>query len=197
MWIARDKNGNLRWFETKPDKDWGEYEDYVKNELTVWKDGIIQNDEHILPSNLFPNLKWEDEPIEIFLISGEDYQLLQKKKEDDRREYLDSLTPIEREIIKGKDKLSLFKCVNRVKRYTFSNQKEQTEFLTVDDFLEHNFYTDDGDYEAYLSDGDYFIGVNLQWFCTSECEEFIKENKHLLSENKELCIYFVDYPEDK
>ena len=197
MWIARDKNGNLRWFETKPDRDWGEYEDYVKNELTVWKDGVIQNDEHILSSDLFPDLKWEDEPIEVFLVSGEDYQLLQKKKEADRREYLASLTPIEREIIKGKNKLGLFRCVDRVKRYTFSNQRVQTKFLTIDDFLENDFYTDDGDYEAYLSDGDYFIGVNLQGFYTSECEEFIKENRHLLSKNKELCIYFVDYPEDK
>ena len=26
MWVARDKNGNLRWFETKPSRDWGEYD---------------------------------------------------------------------------------------------------------------------------------------------------------------------------
>lgn len=122
MWIARDKNGNLRWFEIKPGRDWGEYEDYVKNELTVWKDGVIQNYEHILSSDLFPDLKWEDEPIEVFLVSGEDYQLLQKKKEDDRREYLDSLTPIEREIIKGKDKLSLFKCINKILFLTKKNR---------------------------------------------------------------------------
>ena len=69
MWVARDKNGNLRWFETKPSRDWGEYEDYVKNELTVWKDGIIQNNEHILPSDLFPDLKWEDEPLEVNLVA--------------------------------------------------------------------------------------------------------------------------------
>ena len=133
----------------------------------------------------------------MFLVSEEDYKLLQKKKEEDRWEYLESLTPIEREIINGKNKLELFKCVDRVKRYNFSNHKEYAEFLTINEFLEHDFYTDDGEYEAYLSDGDYFIGVNLHGFYTSECEEFIKENRHLLSKNKELCIYFVDYPEDK
>ena len=193
MWVARDNhlgNFNLHLFNRKPIR--GERSWVFDDDGTIFGCDYMEID-----STLFPELKWEDEPIEIFLISGEDYQLLQKKKEADRREYLENLTPIEREIINGKDKLSLFKCINRVKRYTFSNQRVQTKFLTIDDFLEHNFYTDDGDYEAYLSDGDYFIGVNLKRFCTSECEEFIKENKHLLSENKELCIYFVDYPEDK
>lgn len=197
MWVARDKNGNLRWFEIKPSRDWGEYEDYVKNELTVWKDGVIQNNEHILPSDSFPDLKWEDEPIEVFLVSGEDYKLLQKNKEEDRWEYLESLTPIEREIINGKNKLELFKCVDRVKRYNFSNHKESAEFLTINEFLEHDFYTDDGEYEAYLSDGEYFIGIDLSWLGDEECKEFIDKNKHLFGENKTLCIYFVDYLEDK
>ena len=197
MWVAKDKNGNLRWFETKPSRDWGEYKDYVKNELTVWKDGVIQNNEHILPSDSFSNLKWEDEPVEVFLVTGEDYKLLQKKKEEDRWEYLESLTPIEREIINGKNKLELFKCVDRVKRYNFSNHKEYAEFLTINEFLEHDFYTDDGEYEAYLSDGEYFIGVDLHWLGDEECKEFIDKNKHLFGENKTLCIYFVDYPEDK
>ena len=34
-------------------------------------------------------------------------------------EYLNSLTPIEREIIDGKNKLELFKCVDKVKRYNY------------------------------------------------------------------------------
>ena len=58
-------------------------------------------------------------------------------------------------------------------------------------------YTDDGEYEAYLSDGEYFIGVDLSWLGDEECKEFIDKNKHLFGENKTLCIYFVDYPEDK
>lgn len=67
MWIARDKNGNLRWFETKPNRDWGNYNDYLRNELTVWKDGVIENNEHTLAIDLFTELKWEDEPIEVTL----------------------------------------------------------------------------------------------------------------------------------
>ena len=43
MWLARDKNGSIRWFETKPIRDWGNYDDYLRNELTVWKDGDIEN----------------------------------------------------------------------------------------------------------------------------------------------------------
>lgn len=111
--------------------------------------------------------------------------------------YSDVLTPIEREIIDGKNKLELFKCVDKVKRYTFSNHKESTDFLTINEFLEHDFYTDEGEYEAYLSDGEYFIGVDMHWFDEEECKEFINKTKHLFGENKTLCIYFVDYPEDK
>lgn len=112
-------------------------------------------------------------------------------------EYYDSLTPIEREIIKGRNRLELFKCVDRVKRYNFSNHKEYAEFLTINEFLEHDFYTDDGEYEAYLSDGEYFIGVDLHWLDVEGCKEFIDKNKHLFGDSKSLCIYFIDYPENK
>lgn len=71
MWIARDKSGNLRWFETKPGRDWGNYDDYLHNELTVWKDEVIENNEHILPNYLFPELTWEDTPVEVELIPKE------------------------------------------------------------------------------------------------------------------------------
>lgn len=150
-----------------------------------------------IDSSLFPELTWEDEPKEVYLVTEEDYKLLQKKKEEIRLEYLSNLTPIEREIIDGKDKLELFKCVDKVKRYSFSNHKESAEFLTINEFLENDFYTDDGDYEAYLSDGEYFIGVDMHWLGVDECKKFIDKNKNLFDENKTLCVYFIDYPEDK
>lgn len=147
--------------------------------------------------SLFPELTWKDEPKEVYLVTEEDYKLLQKKKEEIRLEYLNSLTPIEREIIDGKNKLELFKCIDKVKRYSFSNHKESAEFLTINEFLENDFYTDDGDYEAYLSDGEYFIGVDMHWLGVDECKKFIYKNKNLFGENKTLCVYFIDYPEDK
>ena len=138
----------------------------------------------------------EDQIIEFNEKFKEFYNPIEQRVEKED-EYYDSLTPIEREIIKGRNKVELFKCVDRVKRYDFSNHKESAEFLTINEFLEHDFYTDDGEYEAYLSDGEYFIGVDLHWLGDEECRKFIDKNKHLFGENKTLCIYFVDYPEDK
>lgn len=186
MWLARDKDCTLIMYEREPLKD------KLAEKWTLGGKWVS------LPKNWFTEVQWEDEePMKVFLVTEEDYKFLQKKKEEARFEYLNSLTPIEREIIDGKNKLELFKCVDKVKRYNFSNHKESTEFLTINEFLEQDFYTDDGDYEAYLSDGEYFIGVDLHWLGIDECKEFIDKNKHLFGENKTLCIYFVDYPEDK
>ena len=214
MWVARNPDGTLELFKNKPSRCTLETTNLTKGSKRYGKvttqefwdedqvfDGYDKlyypGDYFEIDPSLFSELTWEDEPVEVFLVTGEDYKLLQKKKEEDRREYLESLTPIEREIINGKNKLELFKCVDRVKRYDFSNHKEFAEFLTINEFLEHDFYTDDGEYEAYLSDGEYFIGVDLHWLGDEECREFIDKNKHLFGENKTLCIYFVDYPEDK
>ena len=94
MWVARDKDGFLGFYSWRPER---------YNEEQWSKEYWIR--EMRLPRDMFPDLKWEDEPLEVFVMTGEDYKLLQKKKEEDRREYLDSLTPIEREIIKGKNKV--------------------------------------------------------------------------------------------
>lgn len=138
----------------------------------------------------------EDQIIEFNEKFKEFYKPIEQRVKKEA-EYYDSLTPIEREIIKGRNRLELFKCVDRVKRYDFSNHKESAEFLTINEFLEHDFYTDEGEYEAYLSDGKYFIGFDLHWLGVEECKEFIDKNKHLFGETKTLCIYFIDYPEDK
>lgn len=95
MWIARDKNGSIRWFETKPSRDWGNYDDYLRNELTVWKDGDIENYEHILPNNFFTELKWEDEPIEVMVESVEE---LRKGQIDYKTKQIESLTRVFRGI---------------------------------------------------------------------------------------------------
>ena len=41
MWVAKDKNGNLRWFETMPSRDWGEYKDYVKMSVIFDEDHLL------------------------------------------------------------------------------------------------------------------------------------------------------------
>lgn len=91
MWVARDKNGSIRWFETKPSRDWGNYDDYLRNELTVWNDGDIENDEHILPNNFFTELKWEDEPIEVMV---EPLEELRKGQIDYKTKQIESLTRV-------------------------------------------------------------------------------------------------------
>ena len=95
MWLARDKNGSIRWFETKPSRDWGNYDDYLRNELTVWKDEDIENYEHILPNNFFPELKWEDEPIEVMV---ESLEALRKGQIDYKTKQIESLTRVFRGI---------------------------------------------------------------------------------------------------
>lgn len=104
------------------------------------------------------------------------------------------LMPVERTI---NDTEALYKCQKKVKRYVFNNSTEPTEFITIDEFKNHDLYTDNGEYEAYLSDGFYFIGTNISRFSIDELDGFIKENKYKFRNPEKLCIYFIDYPEDK
>lgn len=106
-----------------------------------------------------------------------------------------SIMPVARTI---SDPSALYKCMDKVKRYEWGNQYEHPEFLTIDEFKNDDFYTDDGEYEAYLSDGLYFIGTNLSDMTKDELAEFIEENKAKLACSPEdLKIYYIDYPEDK
>nr|DAG79346.1 MAG TPA: hypothetical protein [Caudoviricetes sp.] len=53
FWVARDKSGKLYLYNEKPE---------YYNDFKVWfACGIIAK----LDNNLFPELKWEDEPIEV------------------------------------------------------------------------------------------------------------------------------------
>ena len=55
-WVARDKDGTLVLYGQKPDR-----------EIVNWDD--CGTDEHIcINRNMFPYLKWEDEPIEVELL---------------------------------------------------------------------------------------------------------------------------------
>ena len=53
LWVARDKNGKLCLYETKPERDY---------DVKIWQAawfyiGVLHN--------LFPDLTWEDEPMEV------------------------------------------------------------------------------------------------------------------------------------
>ena len=54
-WVARDKDGTLVFYGQKPDR-----------EIVNWDDS--GTDEHVcINQNMFPDLKWEDEPIKVGL----------------------------------------------------------------------------------------------------------------------------------
>ena len=102
--------------------------------------------------------------------------------------------PVERTIM---DQEALYVCKDRVKRYDFSDYTEPTEFISVEDLKNNNFYSDDGEYEAYVSDGFYFIGTNVSYMDEDELDSFIERNKCKFKEPDKIKIYFIDYPEDK
>lgn len=62
MWVARDKDGCLNLFSSKPVKE---------KDVDWWELADIENDEEFMELNpeLFPDLRWEDEPIEVELVS--------------------------------------------------------------------------------------------------------------------------------
>ena len=92
---------------------------------------------------------------------------------------------------------ALYKCMDKVKRYEWGNHYESTEFLTIDEFKNEDFYTDDGEYEAFLSDGFYFLGTDISAMNENELDKFIEENKSKFLCPDQLKVYYIDYPEDK
>ena len=59
MWVARDKNGELFLWKYKPERG---------DELWNVEGMFTFEPWFMIDSNLFPNLSWEDEPIEIEII---------------------------------------------------------------------------------------------------------------------------------
>ena len=67
MWVARDEGGRLFIYTECPERD-----DNIEEWLT--QEG---GDASELPEDMFPGLTWEDEPMEVEIIT--------KKKDDSRR----------------------------------------------------------------------------------------------------------------
>lgn len=68
MWVARDKYGTIALFTTKPERDKLLATD---NFLSIWIDNSTKHNKSgyvDLNINLFPSLKWGDEPIEVEII---------------------------------------------------------------------------------------------------------------------------------
>ena len=105
-----------------------------------------------------------------------------------------SIMPVARTI---SDPNALYKCIDKVKRYDWGNTYEHPEFLTIDEFKNNDFYSDDGEYEAFLSDGFYFLGTDISCIYDEELDEFIEKNKDKFKDPNNLKIYYIDYPEDK
>lgn len=65
MWVARNKNGSLYIYQCMPkrtDNEWHQTALYENS------DGVIEELDNVrLNKNLFPNLKWEDPPINVEL----------------------------------------------------------------------------------------------------------------------------------
>ena len=107
---------------------------------------------------------------------------------------IQSTMPVARTI---SDPGALYKCMDKVKRYEWGNHYESTEFLTIDEFKNEDFYSDDGEYEAFLSDGFYFLGTDISVMSEDELDKFIEENKSKFLCPDQLKVYYIDYPEDK
>ena len=106
-----------------------------------------------------------------------------------------STMPVARTI---SDLNALYRCMDRVKRYDWNDSHyESTEFLTIDEFKNEDFYSDDGEYEAFLSDGFYFLGTDISVMSEDELDKFIEKNKSKFLCPDQLKVYYIDYPEDK
>ena len=106
-----------------------------------------------------------------------------------------NIMPVARTI---SDPGALYKCMDKVKRYDWNDSHyESTEFLTIDEFKNEDFYSDDGEYEAFLSDGFYFLGTDISVISEDELDKFIEENKSKFLCPDQLKVYYIDYPEDK
>lgn len=129
-------------------------------------------------------------------ISGSSVIMELEKKEEIIRNINpnQSTMPVARTI---SDPSALYRCMDKVKRYEYGNHYEYTEFLTIDEFKNEDFYTDDGEYEAFLSDGFYFLGTDISVMSEDELDKFIEENKSKFLCPDELKVYYIDYPEDK
>lgn len=131
------------------------------------------------------------------IISVLDSSVIMELEEEENEEIINSdqsIMPVARTI---SDPSALYRCMDKVKRYDWGNTYEHPEFLTIDQFKNDYFYTDDGEYEAFLSDGFYFLGTDISAINGDELDKFIEENKSKFLCPDQLKVYYIDYPEDK
>lgn len=95
------------------------------------------------------------------------------------------------------DPNALYRCMDKVKRYEWSNHKVSAEFITFDELFNNDFYSDDGEYEMYVSDGFYFLGTDISGMTKEEVLNFVSKNGDKFRDSNDLKIYYIDYPEDK
>lgn len=187
MWVARNQDGTLIMTFVKPvrvESCWlvkSNGEISYLNRGESFKYQVIQ-----IPKSedMFSELKWEDEPVKVSLVP-EDNKYEGKNK---------FLMPVAK-AIGGNKLLEVFET--SILNYASNVYAEHyyDEFITIDEFKDGAFYTDNYEYEMFLSDEKHFIGTDIRWYSEEKLDKFIEENGHLLE--GELKILFVDYPECK
>lgn len=66
LWVARDKDGSLFLFTTKPKKHSKDNYWFVDSSLYLLKESLQ------LPTDMFPQVKWEDEvPTKVIIVESE------------------------------------------------------------------------------------------------------------------------------
>ena len=90
MWVARDKDGTLNLWFNKPKRAVNFW--YGQQKQDGWKaiEEFIQN-KHEIDGKQFPKLTWDDEPIEVMVVSLEE---LRKGQIDYKTKQIESLTRV-------------------------------------------------------------------------------------------------------
>lgn len=109
--------------------------------------------------------------------------------------------PLEKTIL---DEKKLYDVPGKVLRYTWKEHPsrydyETVGFLRVNKYLLGQFYSDEGEYEAYLTDGEKYLGTNLHNLWNSKGYDALKKfvDEQTWFDKDKLKIMYIDYPEDK
>ena len=78
MWVARDKNGNLSLFNERPERYFNVWMQRYSIEVSIGD----------LNPTLFPDLRWEDEPLEVELRADDKHDIKESIKDYAQREVL-------------------------------------------------------------------------------------------------------------